>query len=151
MSFEIEVKLKDEQLQRKLKELSSKLKNTKPLLNQIGHTLIDQVEENFENESFFGKPWTISKRAKKEGGKTLQDTARLASSVDFEVSGNTLRVGTNVEYAAIHQFGGNAGRGRKTLIKPRPFLPIDPHTKELPKEVEEEILKTVEFSIANMI
>jgi len=143
MSFEIKVTIKDKQVTKKLQELSSKLNNTIPLLNQLGYTLINQVEENFENESFFGKPWTISKRAKQEGGKTLQDTGHLAGSIDFEVKGNELIVGTNVEYAAIHQFGGKAGRAKKTIIEARPFLPIDPDTKELPKESEEEISETI--------
>ncbi|SFP60942.1 phage virion morphogenesis protein [Hydrogenimonas thermophila] len=143
MSFEIKVSLKDEAVKKKLQELLTKVSDTKPLLNQIGHTLIDQTEENFEDESFFGKPWTISKRAELEGGKTLQDTARLASSIDYEVSGSKLTVGTNVEYAAIHQFGGKAGRGKKTVIEAREFLPIDSDTKELPKESEDEILEVV--------
>lgn len=143
MSFEIKVNIQDKEIQQELKKLQSNLTNTKPLLSQIGYTLIDQVEENFEEESFFGKKWTPSKRAKKEGEKTLQDTAHLASSIDFEVSGNTLTVGTNVEYAPIHQFGGKAGRGRKAIIEARPFLPIAPDTKELPKRSEDEILEVV--------
>ena len=124
MSFELKINIQDKEIQQKLKELQSKITNTKPFLKQIGYALIEQVEDNFEQESFFGKKWTPSKRAKKEKGKTLQDTGRLASSIDFEVNNNTLTLGTNVEYAPIHQFGGKAGRGRKSIIDARPFLPI---------------------------
>jgi len=46
-------------------------------------------------------------------------------------------VGTNVVYAAIHQFGGKAGRGRKVTIPARPFL-------KLTDEDLEKILQTVE-------
>lgn len=35
-------------------------------------------------------------------------------------------VGTNEPYAAIHQLGGKAGRGRKVAIPARPFLILTP-------------------------
>ena len=38
-------------------------------------------------------------------------------------------VGTNEPYAAIHQFGGKAGRGRKVDIPARPFLALTPQDK----------------------
>jgi len=50
MSFEIKVSLKDEAVKKKLQELLTKVSDTRALLNQIGHTLINQTEENFENE-----------------------------------------------------------------------------------------------------
>ncbi len=34
-------------------------------------------------------------------------------------------MGTNLEYAAIHQFGGRTGRNKATKITARPYLPID--------------------------
>ena len=54
-------------------------------------------------------------------------TGRLRSSItagEPEQSGNqyTEKIGTNVEYAAIHEFGGLTGRNHTTLIPPRPFL-----------------------------
>lgn len=33
-------------------------------------------------------------------------------------------VGTNKVYAAIHQFGGKAGRGKKVEISNRPYLKL---------------------------
>ena len=71
MGFEIKVEIKDE-VTKKLNELTSKINDIKPLLNQIGYTLIEQVEENFENESFFGEKWTplttTTKRQKEKKG-----------------------------------------------------------------------------------
>lgn len=32
------------------------------------------------------------------------------------------KIGTNVVYGAIHEFGGYAGRNHKVFIRPRPFL-----------------------------
>jgi len=35
-----------------------------------------------------------------------------------------LSVGTNKVYAAIHQFGGDAGRNKKVKIPARPYLKL---------------------------
>lgn len=56
-----------------------------------------------------GTPWKPSIRAlKKGGGKgTLQLTGQLRENVQFSVEGDdTVQVGVNKEYGAIHQFGG---------------------------------------------
>ena len=148
MGFEIKVEIKDE-VTKKLNELTSKINDIKPLLNQIGYTLIEQVEENFENESFFGEKWTplttTTKRQKEKKGykKILQNRGTLAESIDFTIQNNKLILGTNIKYAPIHQFGGVAGKSHTAKIPARPFLPIKPNTQELPKETENEILEVI--------
>lgn len=58
-------------------------------------------------------------------------TGRLRSSIRFSktrkistVFGNRYvgKLGTNVEYASIHEFGGRTGRGRSFIMPARPFL-----------------------------
>lgn len=54
-------------------------------------------------------------------------TGRLRSSISagqVEHSGNEylVKIGTNVVYASIHEFGGMAGRNNKVRIPARPFL-----------------------------
>src|SRR5574343_1117987 len=60
------------------------------------------------------------------GRKVLTLTARLRNSVHTRVYADRLVVeaGSNVEYAAIHQFGGWAGRGHKARIPARPYLMV---------------------------
>ena len=155
MSFEIEVRL-EENITQKLNEIQKKLGDLTPVFNQIGHTLIYIVEENFESESFLGKPWTPLKdstkkqKAKKGYKKILQNRGHLAESIDFEASKNKLVLGTNVEYAAIHQFGGNAGKNHSAKIPARPFLPID-ENREIPRRVKEEIFEAVEFYLEKLL
>lgn len=155
MSFEIEVKL-NENITDKLNEIQKNLKNLKPLFNQIGYTLIDIVEENFESESFLGKPWTPlanstkKQKAKKGYTKILQNRGHLAESIDFEAHEDKLVLGTNLEYAPIHQFGGKAGKNHSVTIPARPFLPID-ENKEMPRRIKEEILEAVEFYLKSII
>lgn len=45
-------------------------------------------------------------------------------SITADYNNDSAIVGTNEPYAAIHQFGGMAGRGRKVKIEARPFLQL---------------------------
>ena len=47
-----------------------------------------------------------------------------------------------MRYAAIHQFGGKAGRGRKVTIPARPFLPVKSDGSIYPAE-QAEIIKAL--------
>lgn len=75
----------------------------------------------------FTKKGGLRKNAQRklEGMKILQRSqGGLASSFTKQVSGNTLTVGSNKTYAAIHHYGGLAGRGRRVTIPARPFLVV---------------------------
>ena len=69
-----------------------------------------------------GKGWQPSQRARKQGGKTLTDTARLRQSLTSRAGDDYAEVGTNMIYARIHQLGGSAGRGGAATIPARPYL-----------------------------
>lgn len=56
-------------------------------------------------------------------GKPLLDTGALRNSIAYRLVPGAVQVIASREYAAIHQFGGRAGRARRTLIPARPFLP----------------------------
>ena len=155
MSFEIKVQL-DGNITEKLAQLQKRVQDLTPLMRQIGYTLIDVVEQNFETESFLGRPWhplaesTKRQKAKKGYEKILQNRGMLAESVDFVATKDKLVLGTNVEYAAIHQFGGDAGKNHRAHIPARPFLPIDENAK-LPQKIEDEIMDAVEFYVKNLL
>ena len=65
-----------------------------------------------------GSAWEKSFRAREEGGQTLSLTRRLRNSITYRASQTSVEVGTNVVYAAIHQFGGTI------RAKKGPFLSI---------------------------
>lgn len=53
----------------------------------------------------------------------LLDTGVLRASVNtIEVAPTSVTIGSRLKYAAIHQFGGKAGRGKKVTIPARPFI-----------------------------
>ncbi len=130
MSDFIEVKIDDKQLQQALKRLADKTSDLTPLMQNIAGIMEDSVEENFEQE---GRPkWqklspvTVKQRRKKGywPGRILQMRGELASSITSDYDSNSAIVGTNKKYAAIHQFGGDAGRNKKVKIPARPYVRV---------------------------
>lgn len=72
----------------------------------LGLILESNTIDRFDRETDpAGKKWKPSQRAIDEGGKTLTDSARLKSSITYEADGRSIRVGTNVAYARVHQEG----------------------------------------------
>lgn len=70
---------------------------------------IELVHQSFERqESPHGTPWAPRHpNSIRQSGQILRDTGRLQRSFTRDsISEKGFRVGTNVKYAAIHQFGG---------------------------------------------
>lgn len=81
------------------------------MLHQIGARLIDTTTERFETRKDpSGIGWRALKkgtlRRKKNKGRILDETGNLMDSIDYEVEGDVLRVGTSLKYGEVHQFGG---------------------------------------------
>lgn len=113
-----------------------------PFFARAGSILQSESSRAFEKQSSpFGSKWKAHSPAttrvklaqKKLGARILQDTGTLAMSITKKTHAKGVSVGTNLEYAAIHQFGGKAGRNHKVTIPARPFLPIN-KAGELPKQ-----------------
>lgn len=115
----------------------------KPALQDVGEYLLGEIKANFRKEqSPEGVAWaelSPRTRALKKHKKKLQESGRLFASLVYQVRSNSLEIGSNMEYAAIHQLGGKAGRGRKVNIPARPFLPQN----NLPLAWEAELLEIV--------
>ena len=119
------IELDDAEVQAALGRLVRRLSNPAPVLDDIGRRLVSSTILRFEREHApDGTPWKPSQRAEAEGGVTLTDTARLWQSITHRVSGDAVEVGTNVVYGAIHQFGGQAGRGHSVTLPARPYLGV---------------------------
>lgn len=95
------------------RELSARVRNLAPVLPDIGEMFRSSIDQNFAVGGRFGSEpfgggkerWKISIRAREQGGQTLLDTRRLSASVGYSISGNTVSVGSNVIYGALHHFG----------------------------------------------
>ncbi len=113
-----------------LVKFRKRIEDMSPLMLEISEIMSDAVEQNFKQQ---GRPrWkalkqSTKKRRKKQGlwpGKILQARGDLAASVQSSFTKNSAIVSTNIIYAALHQFGGRAGRNKSATIPARPFLAL---------------------------
>jgi phage virion morphogenesis protein len=131
MTDPIEIKVDNAEILKVLKRLSEKTQNLRPVMRNIAGIMMDSVEENFAQQ---GRPkWkdlseVTKKLRRKEGkwpGMILQKSqGGLVDSISSEYGDDYAIVGTNKKYAAIHQFGGDAGRKKKVKIPARPYLTL---------------------------
>ena len=124
----ISVEIEGAVLRAALMRIAAVLASPSAVMDQIGRYLVASTLRRFERERApDGSPWLKSARALAEGEQTLTDTGRLRGSIVHTVTegGRAVEVGSDVLYAAIHQFGGRASRGRRVTLPARPYLGID--------------------------
>ena len=131
MSDFIEIKIDNQEVERRLQEIAKKSSNLRPLMKNIAGIFASATEDNFAEE---GRPdkWIdlseVTKKQRKKIGKypgqILQVTGQLASSVNTYYDDDSAIIGSNLAYAAIHQLGGKAGRNKKVSIPKRPYLKL---------------------------
>lgn len=141
----------DHELTDLVERLRRKLGNMNAPMSEIGQRYERSVLANFAGERDpGGAPWprlsattlmlglAKKKGIGKRGGLTkkgreyltskslLVAKGRLRSRVHYQADANSVRIGVaGIAYAAIHQFGGMAGRGRKVRIPARPWLALN--------------------------
>ena len=109
------------------------------LLSEVGNAAKNESTRSFERQqSPFSEAWAELSPAslkRKKGSLKLVESGHLKRSIQShsDLNKKAVSVGSNLHYAAIHQFGGKAGRGHKTTIPARPFLPISADDKLAPQ------------------
>jgi phage virion morphogenesis protein len=108
----------------------------------IGEAMVTATKERFMSETdVSGRPFIPSRRALEEGGQTLTDTARLKRSIGYKAGASQVEWGTNVVYAARHNFGDAIVRGRRGGGMPRrQFLGLSRTDQETIQEIITETL-----------
>ena len=111
----IEIKINTDTLQNSLNAAARRTSHTKPLMTRLARIMRNAVLDNF---AAGGRPaWAPRKYlAAREGSGLLQASGRLRNSITPSSTNDTAVVGTNVEYAAIHNFGGKTS---PHLIRPK--------------------------------
>lgn len=150
----LQIKIDDREISKELQRLGRKVRDLRPVMREAAAIIKNSVRENFE---VGGRPkWAPSFRAKTEGGMTLVRSGILERSIQSHYDAHSAIVGTNLEYAAIHHFGGTTkphvirARDKKALmffdgntpiyrravnhpgskIPARPFLLVQPQDKQ---------------------
>jgi phage virion morphogenesis protein len=125
-------------LEKAAKRLEQFNRSKSPLMRILSESMKAAVEENFARQ---GRPewlgFAPSTLRRRQGGIILQNNGRLVASIEGRWDDASAIVGTNVHYAAIHQFGGEIRRppkpgrrgkrpskGGTTTIPARPFLKL---------------------------
>ena len=110
------------------------------LLEIVGAELESQTRRRISDEKSApdGTPWPElnsryeAQKAQRSSGGLLEFDGNLVDSIRYEVSGDEVTVGTDLVYAAPHQFGSF-----KQGIEPREFLGLSPdNEQELALEVD---------------
>ena len=140
----IEIEFDNKEVHEKLLDLAKKTENLRPLMKNIAGIFAYSTEENLKKE---GRPekWldlaesTKKQRTKKRKwpGQILQVEGKLAASINTFYDNDSAVIGSNLEYAAIHQLGGQAGRNKSVEIPARPYLKLtDDDYNEINHEIE---------------
>jgi len=145
----LELELKDPQARRILRLLAKALSDKRRLMAGIANELLAQTERNVRLE---GRPkWpalapsTQKARARKGHGASSPilrgRPPNLARNFVIAFSDDHAAIKNPTNYAAIHQFGGQAGRGLNVAIPARPFLPVKADKKTLSPEMQQSLNK----------
>lgn len=107
--MDMAVKIDNAELQKTMAGIVDRCLHKQQAMKAIGAIVRESIITNFHEG---GRPsrWTPSKRGKADSipGKrpgTLRDTGRLMNSITSQAGQDKVVVGTNVEYAAVHNFG----------------------------------------------
>lgn len=131
MSESIEIKLDNKEVESRLLDLAKRSENLRPLMKNIAGVFAYSTEENFKEEGRPDKWADLAESTKKQRTKTghypgqiLQVSGQLASSISTYYDNDSAVIGSNLDYAAIHQLGGQAGKNQSVTIPARPYLQL---------------------------
>ncbi|MBI3447216.1 MAG: phage virion morphogenesis protein [Magnetospirillum sp.] len=126
MAWTLDFALDDRDVRRTLMGYADNARDLSPVMERIGNAGMLATDQRFENEvDPDGRAWealrpsTIAKKAKAGREKKLQWAGHLRRSFTRRVTANSVTWGTNLAYAAAHQFGATIFRAARTLLDSR--------------------------------
>lgn len=128
----VTVKIDDKEFNRRVAAIRAGVENASPLMKIWGEIGAQSIRYNFEvGGRPKWKPLSPVTVQMKGHNRILIRTGNL-SRITVKPGQKSVELGTNPaskDYAAIQQFGGKAGRGRKVTIPARPFLVLQEEDK----------------------
>lgn len=132
----IGVDINDQEARDLINELKRRMGNLTPVMEAVGQIIQSGTQQRFvDQRGPDGSPWdalspvTLARRRKAgRGAQILRDTGRLMNSISYKVTGDSVKVFTNVIYAGTQQLGARQGAYRASPPVPwgnipaRPFL-----------------------------
>ena len=125
----VSIKIDDREVRKLLGGILKRMGNPAPAMKILGAIARTSIVRNFEKG---GRPtkWqalSLETLKTKKGTAILreQGMARgLMGSVNYKPFNDKVVISANKNYAAIHHFGGKAGRGKKVTIPARPYMMV---------------------------
>lgn len=106
-----------------LREFQRRIDNPLPLNKRIGQLVVDKTDERFRTQTdpegqrwqdLKPATWQRKRRSTSSILKILQERGTLRDSIVYEADNQGVSVGSNLVYAAIHQFGGEIHQRART-------------------------------------
>lgn len=114
MNEGVKIELKGANLKRILAQLAASSADLTRPMRDVGEYLLRETMERFQNEKDPDgnkwKPLAPATIAAKGNANILSQSGRLLRSILYRPYRTGVEIGTNLEYAAIHQFGGTIKR-----------------------------------------
>jgi phage virion morphogenesis protein len=133
----IKVTVNDQGARQMLQAIADRASDLTPAMRLVGEIVTESVQRNFEQKrSPEGAGWRPlseqyaqwrSRRHGRNATDILVMNRVLMGGIHYKAEGARVTIAPQSAtraYAAIHQFGGKAGRGRKATIPARPYLGV---------------------------
>ena len=125
----VSVKVDDKGVRKMLAGILKRLGNPTPAMKILGAIARTSIVRNFEKGGRPTKWQALSPETlkTKKGTAILREQGMaggLMGSVNYKAFGKKAVISADKIYAAIHHFGGKAGRGHKVTIPARPYMMI---------------------------
>lgn len=147
----LDIEIKDHGVHDGFTRLITVMENTTPVMAAIGTGLVSSTHRRFVSQTTpAGDKWAALNpdyKATKRNSRILTESGRVRDSINSRPSNDAVRVGTNVIYAAPHQFGATItpksathlvfrmGSGmafaKSVTLPARPFLGISADDEEM--------------------
>lgn len=111
-----------------LQELQRRTQNLRPLLLEIGEDITESTKQRFVTTTDpDGNQWVKNSQVtldRKSGSRPLTNEGHLAASIHYSVGNNSVEIGSNLDQAAMMQFGGTKAEFSHLWgdIPARPYL-----------------------------
>ena len=125
----VSIKIDDREVRKLLGGVLKRMGNPAPAMKILGAIVRTSIVRNFEKGGRLTKWTALSPETlkTKKGTAILREQGMaggLMGSVNYKPFNDKVVISANKIYAAIHHFGGKAGRGRKVTIPARPYMMV---------------------------
>lgn len=122
------------------------VENRDGVMKNIGQALLSTTQDRFSSQTTpDGAGWpalsaaTVAKRG--AAGPILRQSGRLYGSLNYQVSGDTVRLGPNTIYSAVHNFGHTFSTG--VTVPARQYVGFGPADQRAVRETIEEWIEQI--------